>query len=634
MNNPTPVHVEHSTTDQEARLAATSPANCRVDISIVTFNAAAWLTGLIDSLRQQSLPTSCLRLLLRDNGSTDDSLALLHQLAGEHAEHFAAFEIEAGDNIGFGAGHNRNLRLAGADFFLVLNPDLALDESALETLITFAGNDDADTAAWELRQRPYEHPKHYDPVSLETSWCSGAAVMFRREPLQRLGGFDERFFLYGEDVDLSWRLRASGYQLRYLPWASCHHHSYLQPGQVKPAQARGAIFANVLLRLRFGTVLEILWSPFLLLAAIMRGGPGLKRRELLATTFSALRHTPHFLASRSKLRGDFQPLGLDYGWRRPGPFVPVPEAHEPAPLVSIVVRTTRGRGARLNEALMSLMHQTWARLEIVVVEDGSNESEALCRELDGQRGRRVAYVSIEAAGRCRAGNIGLSMCQGDLLGFLDDDDLLYADHIELLAGALAQKPGSVAAFSPAAEELIEIEDEQAWQIRIQRRQVPWQTGFSRTLLQYLNYLPIQSVLFRRELFERHGGLDEQLELLEDWDLWARFSLAGDFVAVGKLSSIFRTPANGRQRQQREKALRLAQRDIRRRNIQRCRAGGFEAIADRVEDLARGERSAWRVRPLIAGACRSLPGGLRAYEWLLRRRRSRLIALAGKQEPLS
>ncbi len=598
----------------------------RLTISVVTYNSEAWLPGLINSILSQALPTRHIQLLLRDNGSADDSLALAQTLADTHRDRFYAVEVEAGSNIGFGAGQNRNVDRALADWVLVLNPDCELEHECLGTLLDFAARDTDDTAAWELRQKPFEHPKYYDPVSLETTWCSGAAVLFRRSAFNEAGGFDERFFLYGEDVDLSWRLKAKGYRLRYLPWICCQHHSHEKPGELKTAQAKGSIAANILLRLRFGRYLEIAWIPVLIAMLFIRGRRPLKRHQIALTAISALRQAPRFLASRSAYRGEFQALGLDYGWRRTGAFHATPSPPADRPLVSIVVRTMKGRRARLNEALWSLIHQTWPALEIVVIEDGSNESESLCQSLDGTRGRRILYDSIPASGRCRAGNAGLALCNGDFLGFLDDDDLLFADHIELLADGLVRNEAFVAAFSPAAEEIIEIDDAEHWTFRVYRRLVHWQTRFNRALLQYLNFLPIQSVLFRRELFDQHGGFDENLELLEDWELWARYSQAGDFLGLDKLSSVFRTPANNEQRMEREQALYDAQKTIRASNIERCRKQGHDAVADLVDELADHESGPRRWQPLVAGIIRKLPGGRSVYEYLLRLRRKRLIQL--------
>jgi hypothetical protein len=95
---------------------------------------------------------------------------------------------------------------------LVINQDCIVEPGALETLVAIAAADDDRVAAWEMRQIPYEHPKAYDPVTLDVPWVSGAATLFRRAAFDAVGGFDDAIFMYGEDVDLSWRLRARGWR--------------------------------------------------------------------------------------------------------------------------------------------------------------------------------------------------------------------------------------------------------------------------------------------------------------------------------------------------------------------------------------------------------------------------------------
>lgn len=113
-------------------------------------------------------------------------------------------------------------------FFLNLDtevwPDvfLRLDEAAVRA--------PQETAAFECRQLPYETGHHIDPVTLETSWASGAALAVRRAAFTSVGGFDEHLFMYCEDVDLSWRLRAGGYRLQYVPAARVTHYSYENGG--------------------------------------------------------------------------------------------------------------------------------------------------------------------------------------------------------------------------------------------------------------------------------------------------------------------------------------------------------------------------------------------------------------------
>ena len=63
------------------------------------------------------------------------------------------------------------------------------------------------------------------------------------------------------------------------------------------------------------------------------------------------------------------------------------------------------------------------------------------------------------------------------------------------------------------------------------------------MLQLHNYLPIQSVLFKKQLFDSYGGFDEDLSQLEDWVLWKKYAQRGEFVFVPKTTSLYRTPAN-------------------------------------------------------------------------------------------
>jgi hypothetical protein len=72
----------------------------------------------------------------------------------------------------------------------------------------------------------------------------------------------------------------------------------------------------------------------------------------------------------------------------------------------------------------------------------------------------------------------------------------------------------------------------------------WQR-FDRLVLWHHNYLPIQAVMFHRGLWERYGGFDEEMDQLEDWNLWTRYTLEDDFVLVEKTTSKYRVPANAR-----------------------------------------------------------------------------------------
>ncbi len=131
-----------------------------------------------------------------------------------------------GENTGYGGGNNRLGLAAEADDLLIMNPEICLPPRALTDLYaTFA---DPAAGIAEARQIPVEHPKYFDPETLETDWCSGACFMIPAALFRELGGFDtETFFMYCEDVDLSWRVRLAGKKIFYQAKTGVFHPKYL-----------------------------------------------------------------------------------------------------------------------------------------------------------------------------------------------------------------------------------------------------------------------------------------------------------------------------------------------------------------------------------------------------------------------
>ncbi len=514
-----------------------------LDLSLVTYNSSSWLDGFFKSLQDQELPLAQIRILVRDNGSSDDTLTHIRKWSEELGERCGGFQVEAGENVGFGRGHNRNLERARAPLFLVSNVDLSFEADALSRLVRAAEADAEQVASWEMRQKPYEHPKVYDPVSLETRWSSHACVLFRREALLAVGGYEERLFLYGEDVELSYRLRDAGYTLRYVPSAVCWHYTYQHPGEIKRAQWLGSKVANLLLRLRYGAGAQVLVAPFMY-AALWLVPPRVPHyyRGLIAMGAQLARDAPHFLRTRRQSTAPFPFRGWDYEAVRSGAFYRLAEPLAAPPLVTLITRTMRGRENQLRQALQSIENQTYPNLELIVVEDGSSDARGLVEALAARaRLVRAVHIAIPKSGRCLAGNRGLQEARGDLVGFLDDDDLLFADHVEVLAATLGAHPELGAAYGLAFEVRADAFSAGAFATGSMRYSPGPRQPFSRALLWDHNYLPIQAVLFRRNLYETYGGFDVELENLEDWNLWVRYSRFADFQMVERTTSLYTVP---------------------------------------------------------------------------------------------
>ncbi len=540
-----------------------------VTLSIVTYNSEKWLDAFFKSLFQQQLPCDQIALCLLDNGSSDNTYAWLTKQHSVLADKFASVQLHQGSNIGFGAGHNHNLALAYTPFFWVTNVDLEFEPDTLTTLLHVAEQDvkqfkshgGSQVAAWECRQKPYEHPKDYHPVSGETSWCSSACVLFKTDAIKAVNGYEPLLFLYGEDVELSYRLRDHGFKLKYVPKASVWHYTYEEAAQIKPQQFLGSTLANVLLRCRYGRRHEVI-QGFVMFVALFAMKPLFEgmRTKLLGQFLKLLKLAPQFLRTRRQSQEKFPFRIWDYAMAREGAFYKYPSAAQShieqakntsqgAPMVSVLMRTMPGRAGKLREAIASVVNQTYAQLkcpiELVLVEDGGLGIESAKAQIDELRASgvltKVIYVPMPKSGRCVAGNKALEVATGQLCCFLDDDDLFYADHLEVLVNECLKQPSLGAVYALAYEVRTHVHSEEPWVYEDVMHSLIHRQEFSRPTLWHHNYFPIQTVLFQRRLYLENGGFDLDLENLEDWNLWVRYSLKSDFKLISKVTSLYRVP---------------------------------------------------------------------------------------------
>ena len=219
-----------------------------VDLLIVFHNSRQWIPGLFASLRQVSIPITAYFL---DNASTDGTPDLLADEV--QSLPFRAYVLRSIQNNGFGGGVNLLAVQSRAEFIFLLNPDTELEIGCLEALLARARSDDR-IGICEARQSPREHPKAWDPSTGETSWCSGAAALIRRTAFDEVGGFDaELFFMYCEDIDLSWRLWLKNWKCIYEPAAVVRHFTQdLAPGKRRTRENFYNFRNSLFLYYRFG----------------------------------------------------------------------------------------------------------------------------------------------------------------------------------------------------------------------------------------------------------------------------------------------------------------------------------------------------------------------------------------------
>ncbi len=216
-----------------------------VSAIVVTFNAMPYIDRCLESVRGHET-------IVVDNGSTDGTVEVVR-------ERFPEVRLVEQDNLGLGAGWNRGMREATGEWFLILNADAWMVEGATEKLAEF-GDSRADAAVvgprlrypdgrlqrsvrgfptqWrlateffglrklgprtELFNAFYGNGFEYDEVR-EVDFVMGACMLVRRAAVDEVGGLDEAYFLFSEEVDWMYRFRQAGWKVLFFPGAEAFH---------------------------------------------------------------------------------------------------------------------------------------------------------------------------------------------------------------------------------------------------------------------------------------------------------------------------------------------------------------------------------------------------------------------------
>lgn len=178
-----------------------------ISLGIVLYqNAREEIFKCLDAIAYQDYPLNQIEVLIRDQGGQSNQwvkewILLFPNKLNIH--------ISEGENIGFGAAHNRlfEARSIESKAYICLNPDALLHPACISNLCQFAQSHHWH-GLFEGMQEPVMQPKFYDRTTRETEWSCGACLLIPVDIFTKLQGFDPNFFMYCEDVDLSWRARA------------------------------------------------------------------------------------------------------------------------------------------------------------------------------------------------------------------------------------------------------------------------------------------------------------------------------------------------------------------------------------------------------------------------------------------
>ena len=202
----------------------------KATIVIPNINGKGWLKDSIESVYAQT--EQDFQLIVVDNGSTDESL----EQARSYCSRANFTLIENGTNTGFSHAVNQGIAMAESEYVVLFNNDAFAEPQWLAELIRTAETDPKIFAVQSLMIRHFDREladvSRYTKQKRIFSACGGAAL-YRKRILDEIGTFDENFFAYFEDVDLSWRANNAGYKNVLCPTAKCYHICGASTGAVR-----------------------------------------------------------------------------------------------------------------------------------------------------------------------------------------------------------------------------------------------------------------------------------------------------------------------------------------------------------------------------------------------------------------
>jgi len=210
-------------------------ASPRVTVIVLNYNGKQWLQRCVDSLKAQTIFKD-LEVIMADNTSTDGSDKLAEELMRGWTN---GYFLQNGANVGFAEGNNRPAKRAKGKFLFFLNNDAWLEPDCMEKLLDCVEREQAAAATplvlnYDDNTFQSSGAFGFDIFGLATDrqqadrvgeilMPEGCSYLIRADVFEQVGGFDREFFMYAEELDLSWRTWIAGHRVITVPQAIVHH---------------------------------------------------------------------------------------------------------------------------------------------------------------------------------------------------------------------------------------------------------------------------------------------------------------------------------------------------------------------------------------------------------------------------
>jgi GT2 family glycosyltransferase len=248
-----------------------------LSVVILNYNTKDYLKKCLESIVKSQLADYYVEIIIADNASTDDSIKWAKTVKNKNPQVEIIFKNNSG-NVGFAAGNNEGQRATNpaSKYLLFLNPDTTVETDTFRKIIDFfEHHPDVDAATCNLilvltgKTQPESHrgfptpwnafchffgfglPRLFPKSKLFNGYflghldyskvqkidaCVGAFIMMKRSIGNDINWWNEKYFMYGEDIDICWQLKQKGYNLYFFPGCKTYHYQGVSSGIIKHSQ--------------------------------------------------------------------------------------------------------------------------------------------------------------------------------------------------------------------------------------------------------------------------------------------------------------------------------------------------------------------------------------------------------------
>ena len=215
------------------------------------------------------------------------------------------------------------------------------------------------------------------------------------------------------------------------------------------------------------------------------------------------------------------------------------------PLVSFVIPTYNA-ASYIEQAVRSCLDQTYAPVEVVIVDDGSHDNTLDILETNFGADSRVRWMSQENSGPSAARNRGIAEATGEFIHFLDADEYILPQKVEQSLDLFHEHPDAGVVYGHG----IPVEADGLTVIPMNYPPLPSGDVFCEWLIGTMSggtYGVVSSFMVRRAALDRVGGFNESMRWAEDWELWLRLAVHYHFIALSEKLVYYRRTTEGAHR---------------------------------------------------------------------------------------